>query len=237
MNTDLLFQLVINGLIVGTLYGVVAMCFVLIYKATKVVNFAQGEFLLIGAWTCWWLLVKFELPFWFGFPLTLVFMVVFGIALQVIVLRPLIGEPIISVIMVTIGLSIFFQALMGLMFGHETKIYPQVFETENINVMGLQVQSAYILSMVISILIMVAFYFFFKHSKIGLAMRATAFDQKLPRALESLSGVYSQLPGQFLRLFLLLRESSLVWSMASLLLSHFLVLKFFRLLSSVASIR
>lgn len=192
MNTDLLFQLVINGLIVGTLYGVVAMCFVLIYKATKVVNFAQGEFLLIGAWTCWWLLVKFELPFWFGFPLTLVFMVVFGIALQVIVLRPLIGEPIISVIMVTIGLSIFFQALMGLMFGHETKIYPQVFETENINVMGLQVQSAYILSMVISILIMVAFYFFFKHSKIGLAMRATAFDQQVAQSLGiSVRGVFA----------------------------------------------
>ena len=158
MNTELLLQLLVNGVIVGTLYGVVAMCFVLIYKSTRVVNFAQGEFLLIGAWTCWWLLVKFELPFWFGFPLTLAFMVVFGIALQVIVLRPMIGEPIISVIMVTIGLSIFFQALMGLLFGHETKAYPQVFETSSIDVLGMQVESAYILSMAISISIMVAFY-------------------------------------------------------------------------------
>ena len=183
MNTELLIQLVINGLIVGTLYGVVAMCFVLIYKSTRVVNFAQGEFLLIGAWTCWWLLVKFEIPFWFGFPLALMFMVVFGIALQVIVLRPLIGEPIISVIMVTIGLSMFFQALIGLLFGHETKVYPEVFETSSFNIMGLQVQSPYILSMVISLLIMIAFYYFFKYSKTGLAMRATAFDQQVAQSL------------------------------------------------------
>ena len=103
MNTDLLLQLVINGVIVGMLYGVVAMCFVLIYKSTQVVNFAQGEFLLIGAWVCWASLVYLQLPFVIGFVLTLAFMMVFGIAVQTIVLRPLIGEPIISVIMVTIG--------------------------------------------------------------------------------------------------------------------------------------
>ena len=56
MQSQLLLQLIVNGLIIGTLYGVVGMCFVLIYKASQVVNFAQGEFLLIGAWTCWWLL-------------------------------------------------------------------------------------------------------------------------------------------------------------------------------------
>ncbi len=105
MNLQLLTQLLINGLIVGALYGVVAMSFVLIYKASQVVNFAQGEFLLIGAWICWWLLVKFQVPFFVGMLITLAFMVAFGIALQMLVLRPLIGEPIISVIMVTIGLS------------------------------------------------------------------------------------------------------------------------------------
>ena len=71
MNWELLFQLVINGLIVGTIYGVVAMCFVLIYKASQIVNFAQGEFLLIGAWVCWWFLTAFDLPFFWGFIFTL----------------------------------------------------------------------------------------------------------------------------------------------------------------------
>ncbi len=183
MNYELLSQLVVNGLIVGTLYGVVAMCFVLIYKSTQVVNFAQGEFLLIGAWTCWAMLVKFELPFYVGFPLTLVFMVAFGILLQVVVLRPLIGEPIISVLMVTIGLSMFFQALMSWMFGGYTKAYPQIFETESVNILGLQVQTAYVMSLVISVVIMFGFYFFFKHSKMGLAMRATAFDQQVAQSL------------------------------------------------------
>ncbi|ENQ8055670.1 branched-chain amino acid ABC transporter permease [Vibrio parahaemolyticus] len=120
------------------LYGVVAMCFVLIYKSTQVVNFAQGEFLLIGAWVCWAALVHLQLPFFVGFLLTLAFMMVFGIAVQTIVLRPLIGEPIISVIMVTIGLSM---------------------------------------------IIMGAFYWFFKFSKMGLAMRATAFNQQVAQSL------------------------------------------------------
>ena len=63
-----LLQLTLNGLIVGALYGVVAMSFVLIYKASQVVNFAQGEFLLVGAWVCWWLLTDWQLPFWARLP-------------------------------------------------------------------------------------------------------------------------------------------------------------------------
>lgn len=146
-------------MIIGTLYGVVAMCFVLIYKSTQIVNFAQGEFLLIGAWTCWWLLTSMKVPFWLGFPLTLAFMTAFGVLLQVLVLRPMIGEPIISVIMVTIGLSIFFQA------------------------MGLNVQTPYIMSMLISLVIMAGFAWFFKFSRMGLAMRATAFNQQVAQSL------------------------------------------------------
>jgi len=183
MNLELLTQLVVNGVIVGTLYGVVAMCFVLIYKSTRVVNFAQGEFLLIGAWTCWALLVKFELPFYLGFPITLAFMLVFGILLQVMVLRPMIGEPIISVIMVTIGLSMFFQALVAWIFGGYTKAFPTVFETKSVNIAGLQIETAYIMSMIVSLVIMIGFYIFFKHSRLGLAMRATAFNQQIAQSL------------------------------------------------------
>ncbi|OLQ89712.1 ABC transporter permease [Vibrio ponticus] len=183
MNTDLLLQLVINGVIVGMLYGVVAMCFVLIYKSTQVVNFAQGEFLLIGAWVCWAALVHLQLPFVLGFLLTLAFMTIFGIAVQTIVLRPLIGEPIISVIMVTIGLSMFFQALMKWIFGVSAVSYPQVFETNVVNIGGLNVEFAYILSLIFSVIIMGAFYWFFKFSKMGLAMRATAFNQQVAQSL------------------------------------------------------
>ena len=122
MNTAFLIQLLVNGLVVGTLYGVVAMSFVLIYKATQVVNFAQGELLLIGAWVCWALLAKYQVPFWLGMPMTLVFMFAFGILVQVVILRPLIGEPIISVIMVTIALSAVFQAALKWIYGGKRDI-------------------------------------------------------------------------------------------------------------------
>lgn len=183
MNTELLLQLVVNGVVIGTLYGVVAMCFVLIYKASQIVNFAQGEFLLVGAWVCWWILTDFDVPFVWGFLLTLAFMMAFGVLLQVVVLRPMIGESIISVVMVTIGLSIFFQALMKWLFGVFVQPFPEVFETKAVDVLGLQVQTIYLMSMAISLVIMAAFAWFFKFSRIGLAMRATAFDQQAAQSL------------------------------------------------------
>lgn len=183
MDATLLFQLVLNGLIVGALYGVVAMSFVLIYKASQVVNFAQGEFLLVGAWACWWLLTTWQIPFWAGFLVTLAFMTVFGMLLQVIVLRPLIGEPVISVIMATVGLSIFFQALMKWMFGVFAQPFPPIFEVERVRVLGLEVQSVYLASLGVSAFIMLGFWWFFTYSKHGLAMRATAFDQQVAQSL------------------------------------------------------
>lgn len=183
MNSNLLIQLLVNGFIVGALYGVVAMCFVLIYKASQVVNFAQGEFVLIGAWACWWLVTSLQMPFWLAFPVCLVFMAVLGILVQVVVLRPLIGKPVISIVMVTIGLSIFFQALLKWMFGVFVQPYPPVFSTKTVEIAGLNVESAYLMSLAISLVIMAGFAYFFKYSRMGLAMRATAFDQQVAQSL------------------------------------------------------
>ncbi len=183
MEWALLFQLLVNGLIVGALYGVVAMSFVLIYKASQVVNFAQGEFLLVGAWACWWLITSMQLPFWLAFPVCLAFMTIFGIVLQVVVLRPLIGEPVISVIMATVGLSIFFQALMKWMFGVFAQPFPPIFEAERMVFLGLEVRTVYLLSLGLSACIMLGFWWFFTYSKHGLAMRATAFDQQVAQSL------------------------------------------------------
>jgi branched-chain amino acid transport system permease protein len=183
MNTALLVQLLVNGLIVGALYGVVAMSFVVIYKATQVVNFAQGEFLLVGAWVCWWLLTKYQLPFYIGMPMTLVFMLIFGVALQVIILRPMIGEPIISVIMVTIGLSTVFQAALKWIFGTNLQPFPPIFQTQVVGLFGLQIQTVYLLSLAVSLALMGAMAWFFQYSRYGLAMRATAFDQQVAQSL------------------------------------------------------
>lgn len=183
MDWGLFVQLMVNGLIVGALYGVVAMCFVLIYKASQVVNFAQGEFVLIGAWVCWFFLTKYQVPFFVGFLMTLAFMVAFGILIQVVVLRPMIGEPVISVIMVTIGLSIIFQALMKWAFGVFAQPFPPIFARESVAILGLEVRTVYLVSLVASLGIMGGFAYFFKATRMGLAMRATAFDQQVAQSL------------------------------------------------------
>jgi len=183
MNTQLLLQLLVNGLIVGALYGVVAMSFVLIYKASQVVNFAQGEFLLVGAWVCWWILTQHQVPFLWGMLLTFAFMLVFGILVQICVLRPLIGEPVISVIMVTIGLSITLQALMKWMFGVFAQPFPPIFPEAQARIFGIEIQTVYLMSLGISLVMMAGLGWFFRFSKYGLAMRATAFNQQVAQSL------------------------------------------------------
>ena len=183
MDLTLLGQLLLNGVIVGTLYGVVAMCFVLIYKASQVVNFAQGEFMLIGAWVCWWLLTRYHIPFVWGFLITLAFMFLFGVALQVVVLRPMIGEPVVAVIMVTIGLSIVLQALMKWLFGVFAQPFPPIFERDSVTIGALEVKTVYVMSMIVCAIVMGGFGYFFKATRMGLAMRATAFDQQVAQSL------------------------------------------------------
>ncbi|ORE86661.1 branched-chain amino acid ABC transporter permease [Aurantimonas sp. 22II-16-19i] len=183
MNTSLLIQLLVNGVIVGMLYGIVAMCFVLIYKSTQVVNFAQGEFVVLGAWVCLALVVNMGLPFWLAFLFSLVFMMVFGILVQVVLLRPLLGEPVISVIMATIGLSIFMQATMNWIFGNNAVRFPQVFDQGTVEIAGLNVETAYLMSFVLSLVVMGLFFWFFQVSRWGLAMRATAYNQQIAQSL------------------------------------------------------
>src|SRR5260370_22601190 len=183
MNLDLLIQRLVNGLVVGTLYGVVAMSFVLIYKATQVVNFAQGELLLLAACVSWCLRMKNRLPFWPGMQLALVFMFAFGVAVQVVVLRPMIGEPIISVIMVTIALSMIFQAATKWIFGVNLQPFPQVFAASTITLLGIQIQTVYLMSLAVSIAMIAGMAWFFSASKYGLAMRATAFNQQVAQSL------------------------------------------------------
>ena len=143
-HRSFLIQLLVNGLVVGTLYGVVAMSFVLIYKATQVVNFAQGELLLVGAWVCWALLTKYQVPFWLGMPITLVFMFIFGIAIQVLILRPMIGEPIISVDhgddRARRPCS---RRALKWIFGVNPQPFPRVFQSQSVNILGLQMQTVY----------------------------------------------------------------------------------------------
>lgn len=183
MKTGLLVQFLLNGLIIGTLYGMVAMCFVLVYKASRAVNFAQGEFLLVGAWMCWGFMHQLQVPFWAGFLITMVAMTLLGALIQAVVIRPLIGEPIISVIMVTIGLSVVLRGITLWIFGPEPKSYPGAGSGAKVELLGLNIEAIYLWSTLAAVLGMAAFAWFFKASRLGLAMRATAFNQQVAQSL------------------------------------------------------
>src|SRR5665648_1125037 len=98
-------QSLVSGIVVGSIYALVALGFVLIYKSTAVINFAQGELLMFGAYICLMFVTSFKLPFLVAFVLTLLVAGMLGFLLERLFLRPMIGEPIISVIMLTIGLA------------------------------------------------------------------------------------------------------------------------------------
>ncbi|MBG0776075.1 MAG: branched-chain amino acid ABC transporter permease [Desulfovibrionaceae bacterium] len=176
-------HLVINGLVVGSIYSLVALGFVVIYKATQVVNFAQGELLMAGAYICFGLTVQAGLPFAVAFVLTLGFAVVLGLAIERFALRPLIGEAHISVIMVTIGLSSVLKALVRLFWGTNIQVFPQVLPSEPVLIAGLPVAPVYIAAFFLSLLLFLVFSLFFKYSRLGTAMRATAFDQQAAQSM------------------------------------------------------
>ena len=188
MTTQYLLQLVISGLVVGSIYSAVALGFVIIYKATRVVNFAQGEFLMVGAYVCYAFLVQMHVPFWAALLLTILFALAMAVVLALIIerliLRPMIGEPIISIIMVTIGLSLVMRSLVTAIWGNDILVYePKLFPQETVSIGGIPVSQEFIWCFVLSMVLLAVFSVFFKFSKAGVAMRATAFNQQTAQSM------------------------------------------------------
>jgi len=184
MTTQYLLQLVISGLVVGSIYSAVALGFVIIYKATRVVNFAQGELLMVGAYVCYAFLVQMHVPFWAALCLTIAFGLVLALIIERLILRPMIGEPIISIIMVTIGLSLVLRSIVAAVWGTDILVYePKLFPQETINIGGVPVSLEFVWCFVLSILLLGLFSAFFKFSKAGVAMRATAFNQQAAQSM------------------------------------------------------
>ena len=184
MTMQYLLQLVISGLVIGSIYSAVALGFVIIYKATRVVNFAQGEFLMVGAYVCYAFLVQMHVPFWAALLLTILFALAMAVILERLVLRPMIGEPIISIIMVTIGLSLVMRSLVTAIWGNDILVYePKLFPQETVSIGGVPVSQEFIWCFVLSMVLLAVFSAFFKFSKAGVAMRATAFNQQTAQSM------------------------------------------------------
>jgi branched-chain amino acid transport system permease protein len=175
---DLFIQLTLTGLTNGAILALAALGFVLIYKSSDVINFAQGEFLLVGAYVIFAMVAQFSLHWTLGMALTIVVAIGLGVLVERLVLRPMIGEPIISVIMVTIGLSSLLKAIVFTIWGNLPKPFPSFIPSEPVNILGATVGEDRLWAIVIAIVMLALFNFFFRRSREGIAMRAVADDQQ-----------------------------------------------------------
>ncbi|USQ81170.1 branched-chain amino acid ABC transporter permease [Ornithinimicrobium faecis] len=171
-------QQLIYGLADGSILALAALGFVLIYKATGVINFAQGEFLLVGAYMFYTAFVVFNLPLLLAVVFGVVVATVIGVLVERLILRPMVGENPISIIMVTIGLSMLLNALVQAFYGTSPKSQPALLPRSSIEVLGATVPLNRIFAVVIAAIVLTAFTIFFRKSRHGIAMRAVADDQQ-----------------------------------------------------------
>jgi len=171
-------QMLVTGIVVGSVYALVALGFVLIYKSSDAINFAQGEFLLVGTYVCLTLVASYNIPFIAAILITLAFSAVLGLVVERIVLRPFIGKPVISMIMATIGLASVMAGIVHIIWGHETRVYPKVFSDKPLQLGDVVIAPVYAWALIIVVIMLVILTLFFKYSKLGIAMRATADDQQ-----------------------------------------------------------
>jgi len=174
---DFFLQLFSTGILVGSIYALVALGWTLIYKCSGVLNLAMGEMTLIGAYVCL-SFYNWGVPFILALLFTLVVGFALGLLTEHLFLRPMVGEPVLSVIMVTVGLSFFFKGVVELIWGTDTVVFtPQVFSIEPITIGNIVLGQVYLWAFVASILLLIAFVCFFKYTKWGLSMQATADDE------------------------------------------------------------
>jgi len=169
-------------LMLGGLYGVVALGLVLIYKATKVFNFAQGEMVMVGAYSFYTSSVILGMPIWLSFLGTFFLCSILGSLLERIVLRPLIGQPILAMIMVTICLSATLKGFVTLIWGGRRQILPEFISKEAIMLKGVHISQQLLWCFIATILATCIFMLFFKYTKAGLLMRATADSHDAARS-------------------------------------------------------
>ncbi len=171
-------QLTLSGVANGAIFALVALGFVLIYKSSDVINFAQGELLLIGAYLTYTTVEMIGLWWPAGVIVAVVLAAITGVLIEQLVLRPLIGEPAISVIMVTIGLSSLLRAIIGSIWGVTPRTAPQFLPRDTITLFGASVGADRLWAIVLALALFALLTLFFRYSREGIAMRAVADDQQ-----------------------------------------------------------
>jgi branched-chain amino acid transport system permease protein len=185
MSDELNFLLLLlsNGVLIGLMYALIALGFVLVYKATDAVNFAQGEFVMIAGLVVAASLSVWGVPLWLSVILGFASMIGFGFALERVMLRKLIGRPVIAVVMATIGLASILRGIGPATLGAGTKSLPLPIPDEPIILGPLFIPPIQLLGGVLSLLFLAGFGWFFLKSRKGIAMRAVADNQQVAMAM------------------------------------------------------
>ncbi|OGF26441.1 MAG: ABC transporter permease [Candidatus Eisenbacteria bacterium RBG_19FT_COMBO_70_11] len=172
-----------NGILIGLMYSLIALGFVLVYKATDAINFAQGEFVMIAGFVVVGFLISYGAPLWLSLVAALLAMIAFGFGLERAMLRKLIGRPIIAVVMATIGLAAVLRGLGPLLWGADTKPLVLPIGDEPILLGPLFIPPIQLVGATVSLLFLGLFGWFFLKSRKGIAMRAVADSQQVAMAM------------------------------------------------------
>ena len=172
-------QQVVSGIAIGCVYALVALGFVLIYKATEVVNFAQGELMMVGAFIAFTFIGIFGLPFWVGAFAAVVGMAALGGAMDRVVMRPLVGQPAFALFMVTIGIGFLLRAVVSMVpgWGTDTHTMPSPFAGEVVALGPLVLSAEHLSIIMMTAIVVFVFFLFFSKTRLGVAMQATSQNQ------------------------------------------------------------
>jgi branched-chain amino acid transport system permease protein len=176
-------QLVVTGFALGMIYALIAIGFVIILKCSEAFNIAQGHFVMIGGYLGYTFLVTLSLPIWAALALAIATAVVMGLLIERLTLRPLVGQPILATIMVTIALATILGGLATLIWGAEYKAYHGLLPTITLKVGAISIPSESLIGLIVSTVTVVILMLFFRYTKIGLAMRATAEDLQVVQSV------------------------------------------------------
>jgi len=193
MNWQLLPQFAVTGLLAGGPLALTALGLVLVFKSTYIFNFAYGQMLLLGALFTWWFAVELGLPLWAAVILALILSALLGLIIERLALRPMTGQPLLAIILMTLGLSLVLQGLALVFFGGVQRNFPQIFSAANPykittpfifngqNIVIILKQNL-VWSFVIAILAVLIITAFFKFTRVGLAMRGASEDHELAQS-------------------------------------------------------
>ena len=194
-------QLVISGIAQGCIYGLIALGFVLIYKATETVSFAQGDLLMLGAFGGLAGMTMLGFPFWLAVPAAIAAMTLFGVLTERVVIRPILGQPAFSIVMLTIGIGYVARGLITMLpgIGTDTHTLPVPYRNVTWNAGGLILSAEHMVVIVVTALLCLGLFAMFRYSKLGIAMQASSQNQ--------LAAYYMGIPVK--------RLNGLVWGLAA----------------------